>query len=369
VAEPEVHRVLKRIASEWTITFDSIEFPIFLIDESQEIIRLNQAARALAGKEFSELAGQPLAAAGSGEPWETIELLVMKSRNGHRHHSEQVRDRATGASWEVSVHAADQEDGRRIIVARDISSTVRLQESLRKSEQLSAIGELVVGVAHQFRNPLFSISATLEAMEARFHDQVEGCSTYTSVLREELGRLNGLIQELLDFGKPVLAFESTRIGEVVQDAINACRPLAAEHDVHLETPGADGSRTLKLDRARLAQALQNVVENAIQHSSTGATVSLTAREVDSGEWVELDVRDHGRGFSPTALATAFEPFFTTRSGGTGLGLPIVQRIANHHGGDVLLANCSDGGARVTIRVPAKGDRCPLPPTSRLGGRP
>jgi signal transduction histidine kinase len=107
-----------------------------------------------------------------------------------------------------------------------------------------------------------------------------------------------------------------------------------------------------MDQARLVQALHNLVQNAIQHSSAGAEVVVSAHEEPQGRWIACLVRDSGPGFRDEDIPHVFEPFFTRRRGGTGLGLSLVQSIVEQHGGSVAVANHADGGALVTVRLPA-----------------
>jgi signal transduction histidine kinase len=140
---------------------------------------------------------------------------------------------------------------------------------------------------------------------------------------------------------------------VLEEAVGWCRALADSGRVRLEVrvPGAQAS--VLHDPASLAQALRNVVENAIQHSPEGGAVVIACREVrgDGCAWLDCEVVDSGPGFRPEDLSRIFEPFFTRRRGGTGLGLAIAQRFVEEHGGRLLAANGADGGAVVTIRLP------------------
>ena len=258
-----------------------------------------------------------------------------------------------GSMVMAELSARRLDDGRIVAIARDLTSRLRMEEELRRSQTLSAMGTLIAGVAHEVRNPLFGISATLDALEAH----VEGgqdlgeLPQFLQVLRDQLGRLTGLMQDLLDYGRPAaiephpLPFES-----VVARAVTACDPLARQHGVGIRTAVPDGLPLLRLDRDRLSQALINLVENAIQHSPGGGVVSIAAVLLP-GEGVEVTVRDSGPGVAPDDLPHLFEPFFSRRVGGTGLGLPIVQRIVEEHGGRVSAANHPEGGACLSVRLP------------------
>ena len=129
-------------------------------------------------------------------------------------------------------------------------------------------------------------------------------------------------------------------------------------DVAVRSDG--GLPQLHVDRGRIAQVFQNLLENAIQHSPKGTTVLFRADRVEGDrDGVRFAVEDAGPGFLPGDLHRVFEPFFTRRRGGTGLGLSIVQRIVDQHGGEVLAANLSSGGAAITVYLPLRPRRAGL----------
>lgn len=240
----------------------------------------------------------------------------------------------------------------------------RLQASLRRSETMSALGVLVAGVSHEVRNPLFGISSTLDAMEARFKERKE-YQHYLDVLREQSNRLSRLAQELFDYGRrsgpaQVPGAVDEAIGA---QAVRACAPMARQSGIKIIDSTPRGLEPIFMDPVLLLRVFQNLLENAIQHSPSGGTVAVGAEAVDRDgkAWIECTVSDSGPGFRQEDLPRIFEPFFTRRRGGTGLGLAIVQRIVEDHGGVVLAENRPEGGAMMTVRLPAcrpdeEGDR-------------
>jgi len=210
----------------------------------------------------------------------------------------------------------------------------------------------VAGVAHEVRNPLFAISGTVDALEARFGPQ-PAYARYTETLRQEVNRLSRLMSDLLDYGRPPrLDLADSAIGPVVTGAIAACTPLAEQTGVRLVAEIADALPPYPLDPARMLQVLQNLIDNAIQHSPRGSQVVVRAAVVlaPGAAGIELSVADQGPGIRPEDMANIFEPFFTRRRGGTGLGLSIVQRIVEQHGGEVEAGNRASGGALITVRL-------------------
>jgi PAS domain S-box-containing protein len=351
--QEKLQQAISRSALEWRLTFDSIASPLLLLETSGRIIRMNEAARTLAGVSYEDAVHHPLSALGDSQPWPTVQALVAQVTAGPAPATAQVRDEP-GRTWDVSVNPVASPHGDRwlIVVALDITNLVKLQESLRRSETMSAMGALVAGVAHEVRNPLFGISATLDAFESRFKNRTE-YRRYFDVLKERVQRLNELMQQLLDYGKP-LRLELTEAfpKELVQAAVQACAPRAAASRVEIAEEIAAGLPTLTVDRARVIQVFENLLENAIQHSAPGGRVTLRAESANGGSGVRFFIEDSGTGFRLEDLARVFEPFFTRRRGGTGLGLSIVQRIVEQHEGEIAAANRPGGeGAVMAVTLP------------------
>lgn len=229
----------------------------------------------------------------------------------------------------------------------------RLQAELRRNETITAMGALVAGVAHEVRNPLFGLSSTVDAMEARFGARPDQ-ARYLDVLRQEVDRLGKLMADLLSYGRPATReFVIGSFEAVVGRAVEESAALARERGVQVANGVQLPGDRLRLDAERLVLALKNLLDNAIQHSPDGAAVTLDARYIEQGgrRWLEFSVRDQGPGFRPEDLARVFEPFYTRRQGGTGLGLALVERIVHEHGGAIEVHKRPEGGACVTVRLP------------------
>jgi signal transduction histidine kinase len=349
---------IENAASEWQLTFDAVESPLLVTDADGRVRRLNRAASGLAGKPFREVLGLPVDAIGPGEPWQSAAALIVAVGASRSSHSLSVPDPQAGRTWDVSASRAAVPDGDRLIlVARDVTGIVRLQESLRRSELMSALGSLVGGVAHEVRNPLFGISAALDAFESRFGDREEYRS-YLYVLRGQLRRLNDLMHELLEYGKPPrLDVSRACLCEVLAEAVGNTASLAEQRGIEVATRVDPALPPLPVDRGRIVRVFQNLLENSIQYSAPGGRVvveAATAREAGHG-WAVCQVRDSGPGFAAEDLPRVFEPFFTRRRDGTGLGLSIVHRIVEEHGGRVSAGNLPQGGAVLELRLPLAGE--------------
>ncbi len=359
-AEALLRKALKKAAREWETTFDALEASIVVLDTEARVVRLNRAAVRTAERNFSESLGLPVAELKDGEPWrQAAEMARTVTRTGAAAQA-QALDPVSRKTWDVAVFPSPDSEGlggRIIVVARDVTPMVELQDSLRRSETMSAMGLLVAGVAHEVRNPLFSISATLDAFEARMGGR-SGFDPVIARLRTEVGRLATVMEGLLDYGKLTrLDLAPGVIDSVVAEAIESCANLAADRGVSFANEVGPGIPEVVMDRKRLVQVFQNLLQNAVQHSPSGSAVRVTAdagaieRDERGRTRLAVRVEDSGSGFAPELIHRVFEPFFSQRRGGTGLGLAIVRRIVEDHGGTVSAGNRKDGGAVMTVRLP------------------
>jgi len=354
--QARLRRALERAAFEWRSTFDTIGSPILLLGLDGRVQRLNRAARELLGRDYREILGRGVTEVASGQPWATVAALAYRVLESCAPEVCEATDESGQRTWEVVASISllsDEAEAKIIVEVRDITKTTRLQESLRRSETMAALGSVVGGVAHEVRNPLFGMSAVLDAFESRFGDQPEH-RPYLPLLRQELGRMTRLMQALLDYGKPARFDLAPReIVDAIECALDLCRSLAGRHGIALGVRLESGLLPVLIDAHQLTQAIKNVVENAIQHSPAGGAVTVWAVPflAEGQPWVRVSVCDRGPGFNPVDLPRVLEPFFSRRSGGTGLGLSIVSRVVEGHGGRVRAANPPEGGAAVDLEIP------------------
>lgn len=347
---------VQQSAKEWQLTFDAIRYPVLIIDFAGRITQSNRAADEISGAAEGACVGRSIETLGTGQPWRKTAELVRTVPETRSAVTCIASDEDTGKTWDITadlLSGPEVPEGRIIIVARDITWQIELEASLRHSELMAALGTLVAGVAHEVRNPLFGISSVLDAFEARFGGPPEH-QQYISMLREELGHLNRLMEDLLDYGKPYS--QELRVGsiyDVVVGGITACEPLAERGQVKIVNRVPKTLAPVMIDEKRLPQVFSNLIKNAIQHSSPGATVHIEAAEISQDDrlWIECRVKDSGLGFQIEDLPRIFDPFFTKRRGGTGLGLSIAQRITQEHGGKIAAGNRSEGGAEIVVRIP------------------
>jgi len=269
--------------------------------------------------------------------------------------------RRDGSVFPLELAISEMHIGRRRLfraTVRDLTEqkraqehVARLQAEVRRNEVMALIGSLVAGFAHEARNPLFGISAVLDALAVRFGDAPEYAEHF-AMLRRDVQRLQDLMQDLLEFGHPATELAAQTLQPVLEGAVAECTALARQRSIAIRTPYGAAEAQVAMN-PRLVRAFQNLLQNAIQVAPEGSAVTLESAVVvvDAQRWVECTVRDHGPGIGADDLPRLFEPFFSRRRGGTGLGLAIVQRIVEEHRGEITAANHPDGGALFTVRLP------------------
>lgn len=360
--QQRLHASLQQSAMEWRQTFNAIDFPVLIIDLAGYIKRSNQAAEQIVGIEAEEILGKTVGQLGEHEPWKKAQEMLASLREYPAPKAEEIKDEATGKTWAITLYHISEFGSfgeRAILIAQDITKRAELEASLRQSEMMSLLGSLVAGVAHEVRNPLFGISSIIDAFETRFSDRTEYLR-YTNVLRDEIGRLTILMEELLEYGKPFRGeLYLVSMEEMISRSIRACMPAAEVAHVNLEHYVEESLPKIRIDRRRLSKVFVNLIENAIQHSPKTSSVTIEARRINDGnnEWVQCAIKDSGNGIPAEDLAKIFEPFFSKRRGGTGLGLAIAQRIMQEHGGKLIAGNNPEGGACMIARfpIPSEGD--------------
>ena len=351
-----LHASLQQSAMEWRQTFNAIDLPVLIVDLNGTIKRLNEAAEAISDLNSDDIVGHNISELGRTEPWQKAAELIRGIRaDGGSSHAE-VIDTATEKTWAITLYLINEFGSvgeRAILIAQDTTKRTQLEASLRQGEMMSLLGSLVAGVAHEVRNPLFGISSILDAFETRFNDRTDYLR-YTNVLRDEVGRLTFLMEELLEYGRPFKGdLYPVSLEEVIAKSLRSCMPAAEVAKVILVDNVRIGLPKVMIDRRRLSKVFVNLIENAIQHSTAGASVTVEAFDISEGKqrWVDCVVRDTGPGLLAQDLSRIFEPFFSKRRGGTGLGLAIAQRIMNEHGGKLIAGNNLEGGARMVARFP------------------
>ena len=231
----------------------------------------------------------------------------------------------------------------------------RLEEQARESERLAYIGTLASGLAHEIRNPLNSLNLNMQLLEEETIKQpVSGSENrLMAITRDEIHRLEGLVTEFLLYAKPPpldldIFSAAGLLNRCRQILVGEAEALGAKLVVQDHSDGAQ----VRVDLGQMTQLLLNLVQNALAAAQEkGGAIEVTLRASRAGQQVVLEVEDNGVGMSSEQLDRMFEVFYSTRKGGTGLGLAVVQRIAKAHNADLEVVSSPDRGTNVRVLLP------------------
>jgi len=226
-----------------------------------------------------------------------------------------------------------------------------LQQQLRRSERLGALGNLAAGVAHEIRNPLSSIKGFATFLLGKM--ERESDADAARMLIREVDRLNRVVSGLLEFARPdAVRLAPTALASVVEHALSLCASDSAGKGIAVRFTAAPDLPLVVADADRLTQALLNLFLNAVQAMDEGGVLDISACRDPAGGAVLLRIADNGRGIEPEALPSIFDPYVTGRASGTGLGLAIVHRIVEQHGGVIRVESEPGAGSVFFLHLPA-----------------
>jgi len=250
----------------------------------------------------------------------------------------------------VSVQAI-QEDGERmgaLVTLRDLDSLESINTQLQVSERLAALGRITAGVAHEVKNPLNSMRLWLENLkESLFAEQYSASQQAVQVLDKEIDRLDEVVKRFLDFTRPMdIRLEATQLADLLKGVLEIARPQLQKSNIQLAQLLPIDVPEVYVDRALLKQAVLNLVLNAAEAMPNGGQLRLVLSR--RGEMAEITVGDTGKGIPLENRQKIFQLFFTTRPGGSGIGLASTFRIVQLHNGSIDFT--SEVGRGTTFRI-------------------
>jgi PAS domain S-box-containing protein len=250
----------------------------------------------------------------------------------------------------ISVQAI-QEDGERmgaLVTLRDLDSLESINTQLQVSERLAALGRITAGVAHEVKNPLNSMRLWLENLKELLPAERDSASQQAvQVLDKEIDRLDAVVKRFLDFTRPMdIRLESTQLAVLLKEVLEIATPQLQKSNIQLAQLLPIDVPEVYVDRALLKQAVLNVVLNAAEAMPNGGQLRLMLSR--RGEMAEISVGDTGKGIPPENRHKIFQLFFTTRPGGSGIGLASTFRIVQLHNGSIDFT--SEVGRGTTFRI-------------------
>jgi two-component system, sporulation sensor kinase E len=379
IGPEEVQNYFLRLAQEkgfLETVFNAIQEGIIVTDSTGRITYLNDAACELFGLEASDAIGKRLDERVRGLDWESLtqsggpvsrdmEIFYPDNRFINFYIVPlMIEHRETGAVAGVadSGHRGHTPGGKggvteqvgHAMILRDITESRRSAQQTIESERFNALTLLAAGVAHEIGNPLNSLHIHLQLIERQAH-KLDGAAREEfqesiDIARSEVNRLDSIVTQFLRAirpSKPQLQPENVNM--IVEEAVRFFAPEIQDRDIVVEQELRSDLPLLRLDRDQMKQAFYNVIKNSLEAMKRGGILRIRIDRDDTH--VLVSFVDTGSGMSAENLSRVFEPYFTTKPSGTGLGLLIVRRIVREHGGELSIESSEGKGLTLTIRLP------------------
>ena len=365
------------------LTVQSLGSGLLTIDPAGMVRSFNREAERITGVPRAQALGRPLVQIlpGAEALLPGAESLVQGGGGRRRERIAFVDARGGSLHLGLSVSVLRDAEGRpsgHVVIFQDITTIVLMEQDLRRSERLAAVGELAAGIAHEVRNPLASISGSVEILGAGLGVVDTEQRRLMDIVLRETERLDALIGDFLHYARPSppkpRAVDLGVLATELREMYEAARPAGVVVRLAVEP----GLRVLA-DPDQLRQLLWNLVRNADQAMPETGELRIEARALPAQEasqddrsheqaggcaWVEITVSDTGHGIPSELLDRVFDPFFTTKPRGSGLGLAMVHRIVEANEGSVSVESEPGKGARFRLRLPAADRTGPGAPAGR-----
>jgi two-component system sensor histidine kinase PilS (NtrC family) len=352
---------LQQLKFDTDFILNNMSSGILVVNTDGVVVTLNPAAEEILGvdkdhvlmKDLREPLGE-----GARELTEVLVDALGEEKGKHRHEiMVTAGNRRTPLGTSVSLlRDADGSKRGAISVFQDLTEVQEMRERIRKADRLAAIGELSAGIAHELRNPLASISGSIEMLAGELELDGENLRLMKLIMRES-DRLDRIIADFLEFAK--LRPPRRRIVPVtncLQEVMTLLRNnVDKSKNVDIEFVNRADEVHVNVDDEQLRQVFTNLAVNACEAMADGGHLRITAGQEEPGS-VAITFCDEGPGIEEEDVERLFEPFFTTKDGGTGLGLAIANRIVTAHGGSIEFNNRTVGGAEFTVVLPVGKDK-------------
>lgn len=342
----EIDNLFKLAKLQLSRVLGVIGSAVILTDRHDIICYINTAAEEMLGFGVVDLIGIP--AASLNAPWTQAALSTKESRVNGTMERLVCGSEIRWVDWQVCPLREESLIMGCLILVTDRTDYHRSLEAIRRAERIGITSTMVGALAHELRNPLTAARGLVQLMsQAQDLKKVTG---YTDIILHEIDRVTCLLNEFLLLGKPAqISKEPLDMVGFLQGLVPLLQGEALGASVEILTDFKAVPAVIA-DPGQITQVVLNLVRNAVEATAEHGRVELSLGE--QGSWVELAVKDSGRGLTPKVMEKLFQPFFTTKERGTGLGLSICQAIIHNHGGSIIPNNAPDGGALFSILLPA-----------------
>jgi PAS domain S-box-containing protein len=335
--------------------FNTIQEGIIVAGADGRISYLNAAAGDLLGLDTTNAIGEPLSRYLRDLDWP--ELFSPDKDEWNKvlaHEFEVFYPRQRFLSFYVVPLVDNDVVTGMAIILRDVTESHQRTQTAIESEKLSALTLLAAGVAHEIGNPLNSLNIHLQLMERELKNippaSAERLRQDLRVAREEIARLDRIVNQFLRAVRPTRPdLQRASLNDIVREALALMERELANRDILVELELADDLPRCLMDRAQLKQAFYNLIKNALQAMRAGGILRIRTEASEAD--VTVAFIDTGHGIAPEQIGQIFEPYYTTKPDGSGLGLMIVQRIVREHGGTIAVESDAGRGTTVRIKLP------------------
>ncbi len=333
---------------------DNMGEAVVAADRNGRITVFNKSAEKLFGQTADSVLGKQCAAV-IDEPVSCVDRTLQTGMPIEFEEAEFRTSRGRQIIVGVSTSIVRNSEGAIdtvVAVIKDLTEQRKVEEQLRRQEKLTAMGELASSVAHEIRNPLNSISMTVQRFAKDFQpkEYTEEYNALVKMMNEEVNRVSTIIQQFLQFARPPkLNPTEVNVGDFIRDVVAVIESEARAKRIPIVSE-LQFSGTIQMDRSQMKQVLLNLLQNALHATGQNGTIRIATR-LDNGR-LHLVVADTGIGIPPEHIPRIFDLYFTTKPDGTGMGLSVAHQIVTEHGGRIEVESEVGKGTTFTIQIPA-----------------
>lgn len=338
------------------IVFDSINSGILVLDTEGKILTINASGSHILGVDRTEKIDSYARNIFNDVP---IENLCRSAASGMLNRWEGIFTDISGRRriFGLSISRLVEPEEGYVIIFQDLTDFREMEEKLKSAEKLSAIGRMAANIAHEVRNPLASMSGSIQILKDSLDIATEDRNLMDIVLRET-ERLNTLVEEFLAYARPPSPrFENEDLRKIIMETMKILEGSADTDGIKLVEDIPDKPVIMAMDPGQMSQVLHNLAKNALEAMDSGGElrIGLKLDNINDSPRAVLSVSDTGHGIPDDLLAEIFEPFMTTKSKGTGLGLSIVYQLVQIHKGLIDITSIPGEGTTFSISLPARSE--------------
>ncbi len=342
---------------------ESLHNGVVVIDSDEKITAFNQSAGVIMGKSPGQCVGKKLKDVFSSDLFEStfVPLIRAKEKNESLDRVYFVKD---SEKVDIRVSASPMKDNKNkeigtVLIVQDVTHLKRLEEEVHRNQRLTAMGEMAAGIAHEIRNPLGSIELFASLLRKDLEEDVDK-QLLADHICSGVKNMDRIISSILLFAKsPEPSCQRCDINAMLQELLEFSSNIIYPENIKIVRKLSKGKLICKGDSDLLKQVFLNFIRNAIQAMQEEGELVLKSEEIGiskkgkrEGACIAISISDTGVGISPENLKKIFNPFFTTKARGTGLGMAIAYNIIKAHQGTIEVESKQNVGTKFTVKIPA-----------------